>query len=132
MAVTVLVPPRFEIHLAGPPQLDVAGKGLELEPGGVAAAADGEREAMPSGAYRVHRKAGIEVAIEGGDRSGDTGAWRNHHPDVAVMCPQAVAATRLNRAVIENVAVHGVDFDIRGVAAGQRDVAVDRLDPDGG
>src|SRR2546425_11431260 len=104
----VLVLPRFEIHLAGPPQLDVPGKGFELEPGGVAAPAEGEGEAMFAGAHRVHGKAGIEVAVESGDRSGEAGAWRDHDRDVAVMCPQAVAATRLNRAVIEDVAVHGV------------------------
>src|SRR2546422_7178865 len=97
----VLVLPRFEIHLAGPPQLDVPGKGFELEPGGVAAAAEGEGEAMFAGAHRVHGKAGIEVAVEGGDRSREAGAWRDHDRDVAVMCPQAVAATRLNRADIE-------------------------------
>src|SRR5229473_1297962 len=135
VAIVVTVPralvlPRLEIDLAGPPQLDVAGKGLELEPRGVAAAAEGEGEAMFAGAHRVHGKAGIEVAVEGGDRSGKAGAERNHDRDVAVVCPQAVAATGLDRAVIEDVAVHGVDFNIRGVDARQRDVAVHRLDRD--
>src|SRR2546426_5957100 len=126
----VLVLPRFEIRLAGPPQFDVPGKGFELEPGGVAAASEGEVESMFAGAHRVHGKAGIEVAVEGGDRSREAGAWGDHDGNVAVMCPQAVAAARLNRAVIEDVAVHGVDFDIRGVDAGQRDVAIHRLDRD--
>src|SRR3989441_8413689 len=116
------------LDLPWPAQLDVPVEGLELEAG--AARADREAEPVLAGARDAHREAGVEVAVEGGHRDGGVGAFRDADGHVAVVGREAVATAVLDRAIVLDVAVGGIDLDARRLDPLQRDGAAHGFDGD--
>src|SRR2546430_12638253 len=82
------VPAGLDVHFARTPQLDIAGEGLELEPGAAPSPSEREGEAMPGGPHGIDREAEIEVAIKCRQCPTDVGARGNNHRDVAIMGTQ--------------------------------------------